>query len=111
MTEFSFYAMKKNNKDKGKKHRPIPLTKYTNMLVGQEKKKSFTDVVEFYKKTGLLPVMNDASVEKAVKWYLYDLRTIRRIQFPKPRRKKSRLRALQKDIPRTGKQKPLNLSC
>ena len=59
-TEFLFYAMTKKNKNKGRNPKPIPLTKYTNILVGKEKKKSFADVVEFYKRTGLLPVMNDS---------------------------------------------------
>lgn len=82
--------MTKNNKNKGKNPKPIPLTKYTNILVGKEKKKSFTDVVEFYKRTGLLPVMNDSSVEKAVKWYLYDLRNNKDNSISKEKEKQTK---------------------
>ena len=89
-TEFLFYAMTKKNKNKGKSPKPIPLTKYTNILVGKEKKKSFTDVVEFYKRTGLLPVINDSSVEKAVKWYLYDLRNNKDNSISKEKEKQTK---------------------
>lgn len=88
--EFLFYAMIKKNKNKGKNPKPIPLTKYTNILVGKEKKKSFADVVEFYKRTGLLPVMNDSSVEKAVKWYLYDLRNNKDNSISKEKEKQTK---------------------
>ena len=89
-TEFLFYAMAKKNKNKGRNPKPIPLTKYTNILVGKEKKKSFADVVEFYKRTGLLPVMNDSSVEKAVKWYLYDLRNNKGNSISKEKEKQTK---------------------
>lgn len=89
-TEFLFYAMTKKNKNKGRNPKPIPLTKYTNILVGKEKKKSFADVVEFYKRTGLLPVMNDSSVEKAVKWYLYDLRNNKGNSISKEKEKQTK---------------------
>ena len=89
-TEFLFYAMTKKNKNKGRNPKPIPLTKYTNILVGKEKKKSFADVVEFYKSTGLLPVMNDSSVEKAVKWYLYDLRNNKGNSISKEKEKQTK---------------------
>ena len=36
--------MTKNNKNKGKNPKPIPLTKYTNMLVGKEIEKALEKV-------------------------------------------------------------------
>ena len=103
--EFLFYAMIKKNKNKGKSPKQIPLTKYTNMLVGKEKKKSFTDVVEFYKRTGLLPVMNDSSVEKAVKWYLYDLRNNKDNSISKEKEKEKQTKSLAKRYSKDRKTK------